>query len=258
MIKRRQLEHSGIRLWQDSSRKVGDWTNATSLETVPDKRINLPAGRLQFVSYRRLTSQGGTLGDWVISIARVVFTDNDQNPYCKAFWMALSDSEHVAGMIGENALTIMQTLYPNARPSQMPVYYTNNYYGSMVVVVRLVFDNDTENLVKFMAGALSNEWGLGDIISNYEPVDSRRDISNSTERAEQSGTIISSGSYTSDRVKALLGHIDHIGGDSSVYADVSRVKRAGTRARDDSYSKCRNLDWGVWYTDYDVTCTPLH
>lgn len=68
------------KIWQQTN----DWSNdsTTNPSTSPEKRINLPVGRSQFVSYVQ-NSQGGPR-DWIVSLAVVVFTNFPARQDCVA------------------------------------------------------------------------------------------------------------------------------------------------------------------------------
>jgi hypothetical protein len=212
------------------------------------------------VSFQNIGGGTGYISNYVISLAVVVFTNNPAQPGCVALWDALGSSSAVASAVAENAVSVMQGIYPPARASQMPVYYTYNYYGSMVVVAKIYFNNYGLTQIRLMAGHLSNTWGLGDIVSGFTPTNSRRSadesLTNGANNDEQGG-IISSGPFTSDEVIKLHDIISSIGANStSESVDISGLQKRGNTCRNWDLSRCRNSGWTPWNTGYDYTCRP--
>lgn len=98
-------------------------------------------------------------------------------------------------------------LFLDSRP--LITFLSFHLFVIHVVVAKLYFNNHDMNLIRLMTGSLSGAWGLGDAISNYTPVNSKR--SDSADVVFEQGGIITSGAFTKDEAGQLLDIVAKIG-----------------------------------------------
>lgn len=243
------------KFWQQTN----DWANDSSTTTTHaslEKRINLPVGRSQFVSYVQ-NSQGGPR-DWIMSLAVVVYTNYPARQDCVALWQSLGADLYVAEAIAGNAADEIARFFPNlGQLTSQTAFFTYNYFGSQVVVAKLHYSNVTPWGIRLMAGALSGAWGLGDIVSEFEPT-------NSPKRDESaghfdSGGIVSSAPYTSEEMRELHflmrdmenRSTPHSGGGDGVLG----LDRRAPSCPSVYLGNCRNADWAPWNTQWHYDCS---
>ena len=239
---------SFAQLWNE----LGDWQNATTPNQSIEKRIRLPVGRSQFVAWIRV---GGAQPHWVISLATVLFTGRGGPPGCVALWQGLGSNTAVATAVAANAAQFIAQYRHIFQFSTMTrAFFTNNYYGSMVVVVKLVYQPYLpQTLIEEVALGLSQAWGLGPVVSNYVPTNLRRGKNKRDSAENQQMGAIAGAKFSSAELVKLWDILDAL--PESNESTGPHMKR-DTMCWDWGLQACHNWEWSVWNTDFDSTCNP--
>lgn len=194
-------------------------------------------------------------------MAVVVFTNYPARPDCVALWQGLGSFVYVAQAVAGNAANEISAVFPNLgnRLTERTTFYTDNAYLSQVVVAKLYYSDITETGIRFMAGALSGAWGLGEVVSEFEPTNNKKrseaseETTASPEEFSDKRGIISSAPYTQAEMSELHGLMLDMEEHSIEQPDENLHRRAGW-CPSTYLGSCRNAYWSPWNTQWRYSC----
>ena len=245
-------------LWRDI---VAGTSNNTSTSAHQKRVTTPPDGRLQFVSYAK-----GDQAYWTISLAVVMFNTGEK---CNAVFNGLSTSQQIASAVATTAgLWIRNNVGANYHAGRTRTFYTQNYYGSTVVIAKLYYYSFTEPVISRAAQALASYWGLGQAISGFEPTNDpgpsinhrKRDGDAKDDKPVGSISVVSSLSFSHEELVRLRDILDSL--PETAVKPENDSAPASLDKRGDGHGicfdwdirYCRNKSWNVWNTCCDYEC----